>query len=151
MRILWSSTKFGGTGFSGEANIKSLNATPWVLGLWARRWVAWWTPIIGCSPAVQTSPEAYVMDLFERYGSGEARVATQYPADGIATWSVSPCLTQTYGWNRVQFVYDMLMICLWYAYDMFMICLWYVYDMFMICLWYVYDMFVICLWYVYGW
>ena len=35
---------------------------------------------------------------------------------GIATWSVSACLTQTYGWNRVQFVYDMFMICLWYVY-----------------------------------
>ena len=40
----------------------------------------------GCAPAVQTSPEAYVMDLFERYGSGEARVATKKnPGDGTAT------------------------------------------------------------------
>ena len=38
--------------------------------------------VTGCAPAVQTSPEAYVMDLFERYGSGEARVATQYPVLG---------------------------------------------------------------------
>ena len=41
--------------------------------------------VTGCAPAVQTSPEAYVMDLFERYGSGEARATTQYPGDGTAT------------------------------------------------------------------
>jgi hypothetical protein len=68
---------------------------------------------------------------------------------GQSGWRVLPS-NQLWARHKVQGVYGICMVYVWYMYGICMVYVWYMYGMCMVYVWYMYGICMVYVWYMYG-